>query len=182
MAVSALLGLGLEELKARLEEAVLRATGRRVLTLRVGLAGPQLRCVGPARRGVGWRGSHQSLRGAGPRAWAGKAAPGGVRVRRGGSRIPRSRSGCSGGEQVPGRLPAGRGRGRCHPPRSGTPRWGLRGSVGAARYHQTRLPPSWLHQEATVQAVDVRPEAGVADIKVIISDSAYGRFRKLFPG
>lgn len=182
MAVSALLGLGLEELKARLEEAVLKATGRRVLTLRVGLAGPQLRCVGPARRGVGWRGSHQSLRGAGPWAWAGKAAPGGVRVRLGGSRIPRSRSGCSGGEQVPGRLPAGRGRGRCHPPRSGTPRWGLRGSVGAARYHQTRLPPSWLHQEATVQAVDVRPEAGVADVKVIISDSAYGRFRKLFPG
>ncbi|XP_004286323.1 putative GTP-binding protein 6 isoform X4 [Orcinus orca] len=83
VAVSALLGLGLEELKARLEEAVLRATGRRVLTLRVGLAGPQL---------------------------------------------------------------------------------------------------SWLHQEATVQAVDVRPEAGVADVKVIISDSAYGRFRKLFPG
>ncbi|XP_022417617.1 putative GTP-binding protein 6 isoform X1 [Delphinapterus leucas] len=83
VAVSALLGLGLEELKARLEEAVLRATGRRVLTLRVGLAGPQL---------------------------------------------------------------------------------------------------SWLHQEAAVQAVDVRPEAGVADVKVIISDSAYGRFRKLFPG
>ncbi|XP_061034936.1 putative GTP-binding protein 6 isoform X2 [Eubalaena glacialis] len=83
VAVSALLGLGLEELKARLEGAVLRATGRRVLTLRVGLAGPQL---------------------------------------------------------------------------------------------------SWLHQEATVQAVDVRPEAGVADVKVIISDSAYGRFRKLFPG
>ncbi|MBV96758.1 putative GTP-binding protein 6, partial [Eschrichtius robustus] len=36
--------------------------------------------------------------------------------------------------------------------------------------------------EATVQAVDVRPEAGVADVKVIISDPAYGRFRKLFPG
>ncbi|XP_057394918.1 putative GTP-binding protein 6 isoform X1 [Balaenoptera acutorostrata] len=83
VAVSALLGLGLEELKARLEGAVLRATGRRVRTLRVGLAGPQL---------------------------------------------------------------------------------------------------SWLHQEATVQAVDVRPEAGVADVKVIISDPAYGRFRKLFPG
>ncbi|XP_058906489.1 putative GTP-binding protein 6 isoform X2 [Kogia breviceps] len=83
VAVSALLGLGLEELKARLDRAVLRAAGRRVLTLRVGLAGPQL---------------------------------------------------------------------------------------------------SWLHQEATVQAVDVRPEAGVADVKVIISDSAYGRFRKLFPG
>ncbi|XP_023971253.1 putative GTP-binding protein 6 isoform X2 [Physeter macrocephalus] len=83
VAVSALLGLGLEALKARLDGAVLRAAGRRVLTLRVGLTGPQL---------------------------------------------------------------------------------------------------SWLHQEATVQAVDVRPEAGVADVKVIISDSAYGRFRKLFPG
>ena len=33
-----------------------------------------------------------------------------------------------------------------------------------------------------MQAVDVRPEAGVADVKVIISDPAYGRFRKLFPG
>ena len=85
MAVSALLGLGLEELKARLEGAVLRATGRRVRTLRVGLAGPQLRCVGPARRGAGV-----------PLAWAGKAAPGGARVRRRGSR-----SGSSGREQVP---------------------------------------------------------------------------------
>ncbi|XP_057575024.1 putative GTP-binding protein 6 isoform X4 [Hippopotamus amphibius kiboko] len=83
VAVSALRGLGLEELKARLQDAVLRATGRRVLTLRVPLAGPQL---------------------------------------------------------------------------------------------------SWLHQEATVQAVDVMPEAGAADVKVIISDSAHGRFRKLFPG
>ncbi|XP_057575023.1 putative GTP-binding protein 6 isoform X3 [Hippopotamus amphibius kiboko] len=53
VAVSALRGLGLEELKARLQDAVLRATGRRVLTLRVPLAGPQLRCVGPARR-EGW--------------------------------------------------------------------------------------------------------------------------------
>uniref|UniRef100_A0A8D0VMW9 Hflx-type G domain-containing protein n=1 Tax=Sus scrofa TaxID=9823 RepID=A0A8D0VMW9_PIG len=39
----------------------------------------------------------------------------------------------------------------------------------------------WLHKEATVQAVDVMPEAGAADVKVIISHSAYGRFRKLFP-
>ncbi|XP_055420188.1 putative GTP-binding protein 6 [Bubalus kerabau] len=83
LAVSALLGLGLDELMARVEDAILRATGRRTLTLRVRLAGPQL---------------------------------------------------------------------------------------------------SWLHQEATVQAVDVIPEAGAADVKVIISDSAYGRFRKLFPG
>lgn len=82
IAVSALLGLGLEELKAELEDAVLRATGRQVLTLRVRLAGPQL---------------------------------------------------------------------------------------------------SWLHREATVQDVHVVPEANVADVKVIISNSAYGKFRKLFP-
>lgn len=46
LAVSALLGLGLEELKAEVEDAIMRATGRQVLTLRVRLAGPQLRCVG----------------------------------------------------------------------------------------------------------------------------------------
>ena len=38
----------LPELMARVEEAILRATGRRTLTLRVRLAGPQLRCVGRA--------------------------------------------------------------------------------------------------------------------------------------
>ena len=41
--------------------------------------------------------------------------------------------------------------------------------------------PSWLHQESTVQDVRVVPEAGVADVTAIISNSAYGRFRKLFP-
>ncbi|XP_036098125.1 putative GTP-binding protein 6 [Molossus molossus] len=82
LAVSALLGLGLDELKAELEDAVLRATGRQVLTLRVRLAGPQL---------------------------------------------------------------------------------------------------SWLHKEATVQDVHVVPEDSVAHVTVIISDSAYGKFRKLFP-
>lgn len=40
---------------------------------------------------------------------------------------------------------------------------------------------SWLHKEATVQQVDVVPEAGVADVTVIISGSSYGKFRKLFP-
>ena len=50
MAVSALLGHGLPELRARLEDAVLRATGRQVLTLRVRLAGAQLRCVGLAKQ------------------------------------------------------------------------------------------------------------------------------------
>jgi GTP-binding protein HflX len=82
MAVSALLGRGLEELKAEVEEAILRATGRRVLTLRVMLAGPQL---------------------------------------------------------------------------------------------------SWLYKEATVQQVDVLPEAGAALVKVTISNAAYGKFQKLFP-
>lgn len=82
VAVSALLGLGLEELRAQLEDAVLQATGRRILVLRVPLAGAQL---------------------------------------------------------------------------------------------------SWLHTEATVQDVAVLPEAGVADVRVVISHSAYGRFRKLFP-
>ncbi|XP_025713426.2 putative GTP-binding protein 6 isoform X1 [Callorhinus ursinus] len=82
LTVSALLGHGLPELKARLEDAILRATGRQVLTLRVRLAGTQL---------------------------------------------------------------------------------------------------SWLHREATVQEVDVIPEAGVADVRVVISSSAYGKFRKLFP-
>lgn len=83
VAVSALLGHGLEALKARLEDAILLATGRQVLTLRVQLEGPQL---------------------------------------------------------------------------------------------------SWLHTEATVQEVSVLPEAGVADVTVIISSSALGKFRKLFPG
>ncbi|XP_032963419.1 putative GTP-binding protein 6 isoform X2 [Rhinolophus ferrumequinum] len=82
LAVSALLGLGLEELKAEVEDAIMRATGRQVLTLRVRLAGPQL---------------------------------------------------------------------------------------------------SWLHKAATVQHVEVVPEAGVAHVTVIISSSAYGKFRKLFP-
>ncbi|XP_041519383.1 putative GTP-binding protein 6 isoform X2 [Microtus oregoni] len=41
-AVSALLGHGLDKLKATLEESVLQATGRRVLTLCLRLGGPQL--------------------------------------------------------------------------------------------------------------------------------------------
>uniref|UniRef100_H2PUR3 Uncharacterized protein n=2 Tax=Pongo abelii TaxID=9601 RepID=H2PUR3_PONAB len=81
--VSALRGHGLQELKAELDAAVLKATRRQILTLRVRLAGAQL---------------------------------------------------------------------------------------------------SWLYKEATVQEVDVIPEDGAADVRVIISDSAYGKFRKLFPG
>ncbi|XP_077002165.1 putative GTP-binding protein 6 [Tamandua tetradactyla] len=82
LAVSALLGQGLEQLKAELEAAVLRATGRQVLTLRIRLAGSQLR---------------------------------------------------------------------------------------------------WLYREAAVQDVAVVPEDGTARVKVIMSSSAYGKFRKLFP-
>ncbi|GAB5585043.1 putative GTP-binding protein 6 [Prionailurus iriomotensis] len=81
VAMSALLGHGPPELRARLEDAVLRATGRQVLMLRVRLAGAQL---------------------------------------------------------------------------------------------------SWLHQEATVQDVNVIPDAGAANVRVVISSSAYSKFRKLF--
>jgi hypothetical protein len=41
--------------------------------------------------------------------------------------------------------------------------------------------PSWLYKEATVQQVDVLPEAGAALVKVTISNAAYGKFQKLFP-
>ncbi|RXM35343.1 GTP-binding protein, chloroplastic [Acipenser ruthenus] len=39
---------------------------------------------------------------------------------------------------------------------------------------------SWLYKEATVQEVNVLPEEGSANVNVIISNSAYGRYRKLF--
>ncbi|XP_069060408.1 putative GTP-binding protein 6 isoform X2 [Pleurodeles waltl] len=39
---------------------------------------------------------------------------------------------------------------------------------------------SWLHKEATVQDVAVLPEDNTANVKVIISDAAYGKYRKLF--
>ncbi|XP_048389523.2 putative GTP-binding protein 6 isoform X2 [Stegostoma tigrinum] len=81
VAVSALHGLGLEELKKKIEEAVLQATGKLIRTIQVELAGPQL---------------------------------------------------------------------------------------------------SWLYKEATVQGVDVLPEDGLANVRVIISSSAYGKYKKLF--
>ncbi|XP_038673746.1 putative GTP-binding protein 6 isoform X1 [Scyliorhinus canicula] len=81
VAVSALHGLGMDELTKKIEEAVLRVTGKLILTIEVNLAGPQL---------------------------------------------------------------------------------------------------SWLYKEATVQGVDVLPEDGLANVKVIISSSAYGKYRKLF--
>ncbi|NWI90978.1 GTPB6 protein, partial [Pitta sordida] len=40
---------------------------------------------------------------------------------------------------------------------------------------------SWLHKEATVQDVEVMPEDGTARVKVIISSSAFGRYKNLFP-
>ncbi|XP_020848410.1 putative GTP-binding protein 6 isoform X2 [Phascolarctos cinereus] len=80
--ISALLGHGLEKLKAEIESAVLKATGKKLLTLKIKLEGAQL---------------------------------------------------------------------------------------------------SWLYKEATVQEVDVIPENGTANVKVIISNSAYGKYRKLFP-
>ncbi|XP_050775462.1 putative GTP-binding protein 6 isoform X4 [Gopherus flavomarginatus] len=82
IAVSALLGYGLEELKEEIERIVLKTTGKRILTIKVNLAGPQL---------------------------------------------------------------------------------------------------SWLYKEATVQEVDVMPENGTANVKVIISNSALGKCKKLFP-
>ncbi|XP_072333374.1 putative GTP-binding protein 6 [Scyliorhinus torazame] len=81
VAVSALHGLGMDELTKKIEEAVVRVTGKLILTIEVNLAGPQL---------------------------------------------------------------------------------------------------SWLYKEATVQGVDVLPEDGLANVKVIISSSAYGKYRKLF--
>ncbi|XP_044860664.1 putative GTP-binding protein 6 isoform X4 [Mauremys mutica] len=82
IAVSALLGYGLEELKEEIERIVLKTTGKKILTIKVNLAGPQL---------------------------------------------------------------------------------------------------SWLYKEATVQEVDVMPENGTANVKVIISNSALGKYKKLFP-
>ncbi|KAL8190193.1 UNVERIFIED_CONTAM: putative GTP-binding protein 6 [Gekko kuhli] len=40
---------------------------------------------------------------------------------------------------------------------------------------------SWLYKETTVQEMDVNPEDGTASVKVIISDSALGRYKRLFP-
>ncbi|NXY86822.1 Y3725 protein, partial [Alcedo cyanopectus] len=40
---------------------------------------------------------------------------------------------------------------------------------------------SWLYKEATVQEVEVLPEDGTAKVKVIISSSALGKYKSLFP-
>uniref|UniRef100_A0A8D0GDT5 Putative GTP-binding protein 6 n=1 Tax=Sphenodon punctatus TaxID=8508 RepID=A0A8D0GDT5_SPHPU len=82
IAISALLGHGLEDLKEEIDKTILQATGRNILTVKVNLSGPQL---------------------------------------------------------------------------------------------------SWLYKEATVQEVDVMPEDGTANVKVIISNSALGRYKKKFP-
>ncbi|KAG8452143.1 hypothetical protein GDO86_004076 [Hymenochirus boettgeri] len=39
---------------------------------------------------------------------------------------------------------------------------------------------SWLYKEASVQEVNVLPEEGTANVKVIITSSAYGKYKKLF--
>ncbi|NXI53556.1 GTPB6 protein, partial [Chloroceryle aenea] len=40
---------------------------------------------------------------------------------------------------------------------------------------------SWLYKEATVQEVQVLPDDSTARVKVIISNSAFGKYRNLFP-
>lgn len=47
IAISALKEQGLQELKGAIETAVMKATGRQVLTLKVDLSSPQLRQVVP---------------------------------------------------------------------------------------------------------------------------------------
>uniref|UniRef100_A0A8C5M3V4 Putative GTP-binding protein 6 n=1 Tax=Leptobrachium leishanense TaxID=445787 RepID=A0A8C5M3V4_9ANUR len=39
---------------------------------------------------------------------------------------------------------------------------------------------NWLHKEASVQDMKVRPEDGTARVRVIITSAAYGRYMKLF--
>ncbi|XP_067889331.1 putative GTP-binding protein 6 isoform X3 [Heterodontus francisci] len=47
-------------------------------------------------------------------------------------------------------------------------------------HNKIDLMEGWLYKEATVQGVDVLPEDGMANVSVIISSSAYGKYRKLF--
>ncbi|XP_048350256.1 putative GTP-binding protein 6 isoform X2 [Sphaerodactylus townsendi] len=82
IAISALLGHGLDNLKEEIERTVLKITGRQILTIQVDLSGPQL---------------------------------------------------------------------------------------------------SWLYKEATVQEMNVNPEDSTATVNVIISSSALGRYKRLFP-
>ncbi|NWI16214.1 Y3725 protein, partial [Crypturellus soui] len=82
LAISALHGHGLEELKEEIEKRILKTTGKKILTVKINLKGPQL---------------------------------------------------------------------------------------------------SWLYKQATVQDIEVAPEDGTACVKVIISNSALGRYKKLFP-
>ncbi|KAG8456631.1 hypothetical protein GDO86_002419 [Hymenochirus boettgeri] len=39
---------------------------------------------------------------------------------------------------------------------------------------------NWLYKEASVQEVNVLPEEGTANVKVVITSSAYGKYKKLF--
>uniref|UniRef100_UPI00398F29AD putative GTP-binding protein 6 isoform X2 n=1 Tax=Pristiophorus japonicus TaxID=55135 RepID=UPI00398F29AD len=47
-------------------------------------------------------------------------------------------------------------------------------------HNKIDLVDGWLYKEATVQGVDVLPEDGAANVRVIISSSAYGKYKKLF--
>ncbi|XP_006876322.1 PREDICTED: putative GTP-binding protein 6 [Chrysochloris asiatica] len=49
-------------------------------------------------------------------------------------------------------------------------------------HNKVDLVHGWLYRESTVQNVDVEPEDGTAHVTVIMSNVAYGKFRKLFPG
>uniref|UniRef100_A0A8C6YXH3 GTP binding protein 6 (putative) n=1 Tax=Nothoprocta perdicaria TaxID=30464 RepID=A0A8C6YXH3_NOTPE len=82
LAISALHGHGLEELKEEIEKRILKTTGKKILTVKINLEGPQL---------------------------------------------------------------------------------------------------SWLYKQATVQDIEVAPDDGTARVKVIISNSALGKYKKLFP-
>ncbi|XP_059576930.1 putative GTP-binding protein 6 isoform X3 [Alligator mississippiensis] len=48
-------------------------------------------------------------------------------------------------------------------------------------HNKVDLVERWLYKEATVQEVDVMPDDGTASVKVIISESVLGKFRKTFP-
>ncbi|XP_011827441.1 PREDICTED: putative GTP-binding protein 6 [Mandrillus leucophaeus] len=194
--VSALLGHGLQELKAELDAAVLKATGRQILTLRVRLAGAQLRRFAaltarpdPQDLIVHVRDvSHpeaelqkrsvlstlHSLQLPAPLLHSMVEVHNKVDLVPGYSptepnAVPVSALLGHGLQELKAELDAAvlKATGR---------------QILTLRVRLAGAQLSWLYKEATVQDVDVIPEDGAADVTVIISDSAYGKFRKLFPG
>lgn len=119
---------------ARVEDAILRATGRRTLTLRVRLAGPQLRCVGRAWLEGWWRRSSlcwvrvSFMERARPQCWGGFVTPASPRS-------PRT----SGGLAACPCLSAD-GTAPRPPPDPGKAGWGFMLRQGL-HSHQSRLPP-----------------------------------------